>query len=244
MGKLGIYLLANYPSKEVFFEAVQACQDFGVDFLEVGFAFSDPVADGDLLERASFEVLKKGCTVNDFFESFQAVRQIFKGKIYIMTYTNLVYRHGVAEFVRRAGTMDGLILADLPLREMRRFKRGLKGTKMSIVRFLSPESRDEDMVLALEEGAGGFIYFISKRGTTGGGFELDEETRRKIALVRGKGVDVFIGFGIQDRQDIETACQAADGAIIGTKAVAELERGIEPFKDFLRDLKGSQSVQA
>ena len=243
MGKLGIYLLANYPSKEVFLEAVQACQDFGVDFLEVGFAFSDPVADGDLLERASFEVLK-GCTVNDFFQSFQAARQIFTGKIYIMTYTNLVYRHGVAEFVKRAGTMDGLILADLPLREMRRFKRGLKGTKMSIVRFLTPESRDEDMALALEEGAGGFIYFISKRGTTGGGFELDEETRRKIALVRGKGVDVCVGFGIQDRQDLETAYQAADGAIIGTKAVAELERGIEPFKDFLRDLKGSQSVQA
>jgi tryptophan synthase alpha chain len=127
---------------------------------------------------------------------------------------------------------------------MRRFKQGLKSTKMSIVRFLTPESRDEDMVLALEEGAGGFIYFISKRGTTGGSFELDEETKRTIALVQGKGVDVFIGFGIQDRQDLETACQAADGAIIGTKAVAQLERGIEPFKDFLRGLKGSQSVSA
>lgn len=242
MGKLGIYLLANYPSKEVFLEAVQACQDFGVDFLEVGFAFSDPVADGDLLENASFEVLKR-CTVNDFFESFQAARQIFNGKIYIMTYTNLVYRHGVAEFVKRAGTMGGLILADLPLREMRRFKQGLKGTKTSIVRFLTPESRDADMALALEEGAGGFIYFISKRGTTGGGFELDEETRRKIALVRGKGVDVCIGFGIQNRQDLETAYQAADGAIIGTKAVAELERGIEPFKDLLRGLKGSKGLQ-
>jgi tryptophan synthase alpha chain len=235
MGKLGIYLLANYPSKEVFLEAVQACQEFGVDFLEVGFAFSDPVADGDLLERASFEVLKK-YTIDDFFENLHAAQQLFKGKTYIMTYTNLVYHNGIAEFARRAGTIDGLILADLPLREMRRFELGLKGTGVNLIRFLTPESRDEDVASALK-GARGFIYFVSKRGTTGGGFELDKETKRKISLVRGKGVDVYVGFGIQNRHDMEAAYQAADGAIIGTKAVAELERGIGYFRDFLRGLQ-------
>lgn len=235
MGKLGIYLLANYPSKEVFLQAVQACQDLGVDFLEVGFAFSDPVADGDLLEKASFEVLKS-LRVEDFFESLQEGREIYRGKIYIMTYTNLVFRNGIAEFARKAGKIDGLILADLPLREMKRFEKGLKGTGLDLIRFLTPESREEDVAAALK-GAGGFIYFISKRGTTGGGFDLDAETRRKISLVRGKGVDVCIGFGIQDRRDLELAYGAADGAIIGTRAVAELERGIGYFRDFLKGLR-------
>lgn len=240
MGKLGIYLLANYPSKEVFLEAVQVCQDFGVDFLEVGFAFSDPVADGDLLEKASFEVLKSQ-GIGDFFESLHEVQRIYGGRIYIMTYANLVYRNGIADFVRKAGAINGLILADLPLREMPLFEKGLKGTKVDLIRFLTPESREEDVARALKN-ARGFIYFISKRGTTGGGFELDEETKQKIALVRGKGVDVCIGFGIQNRQDVEAVYQAADGAIIGTKAVAELERGIEHFRDFLAGLKGPISV--
>lgn len=235
MGKLGIYLLANYPSKEVFLEAVQVCQECEVDFLEVGFAFSDPVADGDLLESASFKVLQK-YDIADFFESLHAAQGLFTGKIYIMTYSNLVYRAGIARFAARAGAIDGLILADLPLREMGRFKQGLKGTGVNLIRFLTPESRDEDIASALKD-AGGFIYFISKRGTTGGGFGLDEQTRRKIALVRGKGVDVCIGFGIQDKHDLATAYQAADGAIIGTKAVAELERGIGYFKDFLKGLR-------
>lgn len=235
MGKLGIYLLANYPSKEVFLEAVQACQDFGVAFLEVGFAFSDPVADGDLLEKASFEVLKNQGT-KDFFDSLREVRRIYEGRIYVMTYANLVYRTGVTEFVKKAGAINGLILADLPLREMGRFEKGLKGTGIDLIRFLTPESREEDVSSALK-GARGFIYFISKRGTTGGGFELDLETRRKIALVRGKGVDVCIGFGIQGRRDVELAYEAADGAIIGTRAVAELERGISYFRDFLMEMK-------
>ncbi len=235
MGKLGIYLLANYPSKEVFLEAVRACQDFGVDFLEVGFAFSDPVADGDLLERASFEVLKRH-KVADFFESLGEVRRLFRGRIFIMTYANLVYRLGVADFLTRAGRIDGLILADLPLREITRFEQGLKGTGVSLIRFLTPESRDKDIASALK-GAGGFIYFVSKRGTTGGGFELDGETKRKIAMVRGKGVDVYIGFGIRDRRHLEAVYQLADGAIIGTQAEAELEQSIESFKDYLQSLK-------
>lgn len=234
MGKLGIYLLANYPSKELFLDAVQVCQELAVDFLEVGFAFSDPVADGDLLERASFEVLQKD-SIADFFESLHAARRLFTGNIYIMTYSNLVYRAGVARFAAKAGVIDGLILADLPLREMGRFEQGLKGTGVNLIRFLTPESRDEDIASALKD-AGGFIYFISKRGTTGGGFHLDAETRRKLALVRGKGVDVYIGFGIQDKHDVAAAYEAADGAIIGTKAVAELERGIGCFRDFLEGL--------
>jgi tryptophan synthase alpha chain len=235
MGKLGIYLLANYPSKEAFLDAVRACQEYGVDFLEVGFAFSDPVADGDLLESASNNVLKAN-KLDDFFDGLHEAQRLFEGKIYIMTYSNLVHRMGIARFTAKAGPIDGLILADLPLREMRRFEQGLKGTGVNLIRFLTPESRDEDIASALK-GAGGFIYFISKRGTTGGGFELDQETRRKVAIVRGKGVDVCIGFGIQDKHDLATAYQAADGSIIGTRAVAELERGIGYFRDFVEGLR-------
>jgi tryptophan synthase alpha chain len=235
MGKLGIYLLANYPTKKTFLEAVRACQDFGVDFLEIGFAFSDPVADGALLEHASFEVLKH-YRLADFIQSFREARQIFTGKTYIMTYTNIVYSQGVAAFIRRVSPVTGLILADLPLRETPLFEKDLNDSSVSLIRFLTPESRERDLTLALK-GARDFIYIVSKRGTTGGAFELDTKTREKIARIRGKGVDVYVGFGIRDRRDFDLASTAADGAIIGTRAVKELEQGIDAFRRFLRSLR-------
>ena len=115
MGKLGIYLLANYPSKESFLQAVRACQDLGVDFLEIGFPFSDPVADGDLLEKSSLEVLKR-YRLADFIRIFQEALDIFTRRIYIMTYTNIVYSNGIAAFIKKVAPVTGLILADLPLR--------------------------------------------------------------------------------------------------------------------------------
>jgi tryptophan synthase alpha chain len=236
MSKLGIYLLANYPSRETFLQAVHACQELGVDFLEIGFPFSDPIADGALLERASFEVLRR-YRLADSIRSFQEAREIFKRSIYIMTYTNIVYSQGVAAFIKKVGPVNGLILADLPLREIRPFEKELKHSSVSLIRFLTPESRERDVALALK-GARGFIYFISKRGTTGGAFGLDAETRERIARIRGKGIDVYVGFGIRDKKDFDLACSAADGAIIGTKAVSELEQGIDAFKGLLKSLRG------
>jgi len=234
MGRLGIYLIADFPSREAFLGAVRACQDFKVDFLEVAFPFSDPVADGDMLEKASIEVLRTG-TIDSFIEALNEARTIYSGKTYIMTYSNIAYSLGMGAFARRLGPVAGLILADLPLREIPSFQKGFNGFPVNLIRFLTPESRRDDMRTAVR-GAQGFIYFVSKRGTTGGAFDLDPETREKIAAVRGKGVDVYVGFGIQERRDLEIAFGAADGAIIGTRAVSELAQGIGNFRQYLASL--------
>ena len=208
----------------------------GVDFLEVGFPFSDPVADGEVLERASLAALKAG-TMSDFIAGFRDARAIFSGPVYIMTYTNIVYSRGASRFLDWVGPVNGLILADLPLREIPLFEKGMKGASASLIRFLTPESRPEDITLALK-GARDFIYFVSKRGTTGGSFELDDQTRQKIGTVRGRGVPVYVGFGIRERRDVDLACAVADGVIIGTKAVSELEEGIDRFRDYIGSLRG------
>ena len=235
MGKIGIYLLANYPSREAFIEAVKICDKNGVDFLEIGFPFSDPIADGDTLEKACYETLQK-YDFNDTVDSFKEVQSIFKGKIYIMTYTNIVYSLGIDNFAERVGKISGIILADLPLREIGPFEKGFKKHGINVIRFLTTESRDEDIKRAVKS-ARDFIYFVSKRGTTGGAFALDDETREKIGRVKASGKDVFVGFGIKDRQDVKLACEVADGAIIGTKAVSELEAGIERFATYIKGLK-------
>lgn len=237
MGKLGIYLIANYPSREAFIEAVRVCNELKVDFLEVGFPFSDPIADGDLLENASYLTLRK-YSFDDTVKSFQEVKKIFSGKLYIMTYSNLVYSNGIDAFVDKIGKdkTSGIILADLPLREIPVFEKGFRRYGISIIRFLSPESRNNDIATAVKN-ARDFIYFVSKRGTTGGEFSLDEETRRKISQVKDSGKEVFIGFGIKDRQDVDLAFRFADGAIIGTKAVAELEKGVDNFRQYISGLR-------
>jgi tryptophan synthase alpha chain len=234
MGKLGIYLVANYPSKDRFLDGVKACNDLGVDFLEVGLPFSDPVADGDVIESAAQESLRR-YTSDDFFESFRQAHRLFKRKVYIMTYSNILYSAGIKQFARQTGSFDGLILADLPLREIPHFERHVTGHDLNLIRFLTPESRPEDIAYALK-GAKDFVYFVSKRGTTGGDFQLDDETQRKISWVRGNGVDVYVGFGIQSKKDVSAALKAADGAIIGTRAVTEIERGLKHFREFLGGL--------
>ncbi len=235
MGELGIYLLANYPSRERFLEAVKVCNDCNVDFLEVGFPFSDPIADGDTLEWASYETLRR-YTFEDTIASFRQAREIFKGRLYIMTYTNIVYGNGIDSFVQKTGHVSGIILADLPLREIGLFEKGFKKHGISLIRFLTPESREEDIEKAVRN-ASDFIYFVSKRGTTGGEFSLDAETREKISRVKSTGKQVFVGFGIKDRADVELALAYADGAIIGTKAVAELESGTEAFRRYIESLR-------
>ncbi len=235
MGKIGIYLLANYPSREVFIEGVKICDKNGIDFLEIGFPFSDPIADGDTLEKACYETLRK-YSFNDTLESFRQTQNIFKGRLYIMTYTNIVYGMGIDNFAEKVGKISGIILADLPLRETRVFDRGFRKHRINVIRFLTPESREEDIKNAVKS-ARDFIYFVSKRGTTGGNFELDGETREKIARVKASDKEVFVGFGIKDRQDVKLACEVADGAIIGTKAVSELESGVDSFERYIAGLR-------
>jgi len=235
MGKLGIYLLANYPSREAFVEAVKICDKNGVDFLEIGFPFSDPIADGDMLERASCETFQR-YNFDDTLASFREARGIFSGRLYIMTYANIVYSMGIDDFAVKVGKISGIILADLPLRETGMFDRGFRKYGINVIRFLTPESREEDIRKAVKS-ARDFIYFVSKRGTTGGGFELDEEVREKIGRVKKSGKEVFVGFGIKDHEDVRLACEVADGAIIGTRAVSELETGVDKFERYIASLK-------
>jgi tryptophan synthase alpha chain len=235
MGKIGIYLLANYPSREAFIEAVKICDKNGVDFLEIGFPFSDPIADGDTLEKACYETLQK-YDFDDTVDSFKEAKSIYKGKIYVMTYTNIVYSVGIDNFAQRVDKIAGIILADLPVREIRPFENGFKKHGINVIRFLTPESREEDIRRALRN-AHDFTYFVSKRGTTGGGFVLEEETRDKISRVKASGKEVFVGFGIKDKEDVKLACEVADGAIIGTKAVMELEIGIDQFRKYIAGLR-------
>ncbi|MGC8502794.1 tryptophan synthase subunit alpha [Desulfurella sp.] len=226
---VGIYLVSNYPKKSMFLEAVEICNNLDVDFLEIGIPFSDPIADGEILEKAAFECLSKYDT-QDFFESLFEVKKLFKKRLYVMTYANIAYSLK-DELKNYNKILNGIILADLPVREAINFEKQLD---CNIIKFATPESRKNDLDLAIKNTKD-FIYFISKRGITGGNFSLESQTIEKINYCR-KQAKVYLGFGIRNASDVKEASKIADGVIIGTQAAIELQKGISDFEKFVKSI--------
>ena len=232
MCKVGIYLICDYPDRNRFLEAVKQCDEFGVDFLEIGIPFSDPTADGDVIEKAALEVLEHE-NMDDFYDALKSAREIFSQKLYVMTYANVVYANGIESFAKRFSFIDGVILADVPFRESRRFKNVFKRYDIGFVHFVTPET-DFETLDRIKNSANDFIYFISIRGTTGGKFELDGDAIERLERLKGSGQDVVVGFGIKTGDDIKKACRYADGVVIGTEAIKRLNSN--GFKQFLEHI--------
>ena len=234
MCKVGIYLVCDYPNRDGFLKAVEICNRYKIDFLEIGFPFSDPVADGPVIEKAALDVLKRENT-GDFFKSLKSAREIFKGRLYVMTYANVIFGYGSEKFAKEAQMVDGMIIADLPLTESGRFKRIFDRYNINLIHFATPESSYED-IDKVKKISKDFIYFVSTRGITGGSFSLDQETADKINYARNNfNKDVILGFGIRSKDDIHKACKTADGVVIGTEAIRAIEEN--RFENFIKSLR-------
>ncbi len=226
----GLYLVAGYPDFETFSHAVEIAEASGFDFIEVGIPFSDPVADGPFLTKAAQEAIKNGVSFERALEWLRS----YKGslKLYVMTYANVLWAVGLGRASREleeAG-VEGVIVADLPNSEHSFFKSN--GFLLPLISFATPESRESDMEM-LKEINEGFIYFVSVRGTTGGRFNPDEETKEKIFYLKNHcKVPVVLGFGISTKEDAEQALQLAHGFVIGTEAVKRLSSGIKDFESW------------
>jgi len=230
--KIGIYLVCDYPSRERFLEAVKLCEEFDIDFLEIGIPFSDPTADGDVIEKAALQVLERE-NMDDFYEVLKTVRRVYSRKLYIMTYANIVYANGIENFAKKFSFIDGVILADVPFRESKRFKDIFKKYDIGFVNFITPET-DFEMIDKIKAYANDFIYFVSIRGTTGSEFKLDSDAISRLERLRGSKQDIIIGFGIKTKESINKACEYADGVVIGTEAIKRLDSG--EFEQFLESI--------
>ncbi len=232
MCKIGIYLVCDYPDRDRFLKAVKLCERFGVDFLEIGIPFSDPTADGDVIEMASLQVLTRE-DMNDFHEALETVREIYSKRLYVMTYANVVYANGIEDFAKKFSFVDGVILADVPFKESKRFKGVFGRYDIGFVNFVTPET-DLNALKKIKTFANDFIYFVSIRGTTGGEFNLDSGAINRLERLKEGKQDVIVGFGIRTKNDIEKACKYADGVVIGTEAIKSLT--LSRLEDFLRNV--------
>lgn len=244
-GYNGLYLMGNFPDTKTFVEAALLGLRY-FDFLEVGIPFSDPVADGPVIEQAGQEVLSRGYCLKGILESVSRIRKNASSdkKIYLMTYANQVFSRGTGNFAKMAcgAGADGIVLPDVPFVESAPFRDEFARHGMAYVHFITPESTPAQ-IEKISMNASGFLYCISIRGITGSELNLGAETKRKIALAKKiSPVPVVLGFGIRDARFAALALENAGGFIIGSRAIEILKRdGISGFQQFLQELGQSLS---
>lgn len=238
----GFYLVGNYPDSKTFLQAATAGLEY-FDFIEVGLPFSDPVADGPVLATASYKVLKAGASTESVLQSCNALKEyIVKSnnskKIFIMTYANKVFHRGIETTMKKFAEsgIDGIIIADVPFVESQRFVDCAIKYNLDYIHFITPESTHKQ-IQTISSAATGFIYTISLRGTTGTSLTISDEIKEILLLSKKYArVPVVLGFGIQNKDDIQQALEYADGFIMGTALVGKLEEGLDSYYKFLKEI--------
>ncbi|MET4072884.1 tryptophan synthase subunit alpha [Hymenobacter sp. UYCo722] len=226
---LNTYFTAGYPSLHDTIPLAKALVEAGADILEIGMPFSDPLADGPVIQGSSTVALANGMNLPVLFEQLKGLRAaVPETPVLLMGYLNPVMQFGVEEFCRQAAAVgvDGLILPDLPLAEYEEFyqetfkKYGLKAV------FLITPQTSEERIRHLDSLSEAFLYLVSGPGTTGGTTLPDEEAQasyfERIAALKLRNPRL-IGFGIAEKAGFDRACQHAEGAIIGSALIRALE---------------------
>lgn len=222
-----VYLTAGYPSMEATLEAVSAAEEAGADIVEIGIPFSDPIADGPVIQKAATMALKAGATTAKARELIRQIRQRSSIPLAVMTYVNTVLSYGPAEFVRdfKEAGLDGMIVPDLPLEEAGLLQGACADRGVDLIQFVAPTSTAERIETVCRT-AGGFIYCISTTGVTGVRAVDYRPIAAAIRVVReNSSVPVAIGFGIGGPEAACDAARYADAVIVGSAVVERLGAG-------------------
>lgn len=230
------YLTAGFPARERFAEHVRALAD-AADVIEVGVPFTDPMADGVTIQRASLTALAQGASLTWILEELAAVRGI-QAPLLLMSYLNPLLAFGVsrlAESAAHAG-VSGFIVPDLPLDESSELRAALGERELALVQMVTPVTEPRRLA-ELCAGSQGFVYAVTMTGTTGRNVAVPAEVLGYLDRVRAaSALPVCAGFGIRSREQVERLRGHVDGVVVGSALVEVLERGEDPAA-FLRALR-------
>jgi tryptophan synthase alpha chain len=223
---LSIYFTAGYPELDSTAEIIKTLARSGVDMIEIGIPFSDPMADGPVIQKSSDKALKNGMTLTILFQQLRDIRNAVSLPLLVMGYLNPVIRFGMDNFCRKCTEtgIDGLILPDLPLDLYREeYRETMRKYGLHPVFLMSPQTDDERIRL-IDEESEGFIYMVSASSTTGRKGKFTEEQIRYFERIHGMNLKNprLIGFGISSGETFSTVCKYASGAIIGSAFINTL----------------------
>jgi tryptophan synthase alpha chain len=240
---LSIYFTAGYPELDTTIDIAEALEKAGVDFLEIGFPYSDPVADGPVIQHSSEVALQNGMNLNLLFEQLKDLRKRVNIPIMLMGYFNPVVQYGVERFCKKAAEVgvDGIIVPDLPVYEYEKLYAGsFNNNGLSNIFMVTPQT-SEDRIRKIDELSNSFIYLLSSSSITGTALQLSvniEDYYKRIKAMQLKN-PAIIGFGITDDKSFNKACEYASGAIVGTKFVKLLgeENYLEKIPEFVKNFR-------
>lgn len=243
---LSIYATAGYPKLNDTVEVLKRLQASGVDMIEVGLPFSDPLADGPTIQESSTTALENGMSTEVLFEQLEGIREHIHIPLIVMGYFNPVLQYGVEAFCQKcqAVGIDGVILPDLPLEiYQREYQAIFERYGLSMIFLITPQTSDE-RIRAIEGASNTFIYMVSSASTTGkiNGFS-DENSAyfKRIADMQLK-VPTVVGFGIADAETFQQATAFSKGAIIGSAFIRHLKhQGVDQIAHFIHSLKPSHA---
>jgi tryptophan synthase alpha chain len=226
---LSIYYTAGYPGLGDTIAIAEALEKAGADMLEIGFPYSDPVADGPVIQASSKQALDSGMDLNLLFAQLTELRKKVSIPVLLMGYVNPVLQYGVERFCKACAAVgvDGCIVPDLPMAEYEEFYKDIfLENGLSNIFLVTPQT-SEERIRKIDSLSNGFIYLLSSSATTGQNLQVSDTTTgyfSRIAAMKLKN-PTMIGFGISSKETFDKACKYANGGIIGTAFVKSLQAG-------------------
>ena len=239
---LNVYCTAGFPQLHSTLDVMKALQQNGADIIELGMPYSDPLADGPVIQQSNMAALSNGISIAKLFEQLKEFRKEISVPVVLMGYMNPVLQYGFEKFCADAAAagIDGMILPDLPQYEFEtEYGPIIKSHGLDFIFLVTPETSDE-RIKKIDTLSSGFIYAVSSSSTTGNNkaIENQEGYFKKLKAMNLKN-PVLVGFGIKDKSTFEAACQYSNGAIIGSAFIKALHKSTDTAaatKEFLKSV--------
>jgi tryptophan synthase alpha chain len=222
---LSIYFTAGYPNLEDTLSIIQHLENCKVDLIEIGFPYSDPLADGPIIQKSSSIAIENGMTLQKLFSQLQELRTFTQIPIILMGYLNPVMQYGENNFIAKCAAIgiDGIIIPDMPLNYYQSNLKSICEEKLiANILLITPET-SEKRIREIDENSNGFIYLVSSNSITGSTNALKFQTEyyQRIKNMKLQNPHL-IGFGVHDKKTFETVCEFGSGAIIGSAFIKQI----------------------
>ncbi len=232
------YLAAGVPGADETVELVLALENWGADIIELGYPFSDPMADGVVNQTAANVALEKGVDVDAYFSMIEKIRLHSRIPLVVFSYLNPIHKIGFEAFVRQAASLevDGLLLVDMPVEESEEVRSICARESLCNIYLLAPTTTPKRRERVLKDSSG-FVYYVSRTGITGEQEGFQQSFEEKLGAVKkASPLPVAVGFGISTPAQVRTVCGLADGVVVGSALVRRTLEN-KPFPTLMREME-------
>ena len=240
---LSIYFTSGYPMLDDTIKVIQELSNSGVDFIEVGLPYSDPLADGPTIQESSQKALTNGINLDIVFDQLMTIKETNKTPLVLMGYLNKLLKYGEDKFCQKVVEcgIDTLILPDLPMVEYENHYKALFDRYGINNVFLITPQTNQERIHKIDGYTKSFIYMVASSSITGAKGEISQQQIEYFQRIKSMNLQskLIIGFGISDHQTFSTACEYGSGAIIGSAFINDVEQnGVEGIAEFVKGVRG------